>query len=58
MNETKRPRKRRGIISEYVYFLKHYRMWWLVPAIILVVFVGGLVVLAGSKGALMIYALF
>lgn len=49
---------RRGIVSEYVYFLRRYKMWWLLPTIVLIAALGGLVVLAGGKGALAIYALF
>jgi hypothetical protein len=33
-------------------------MWWLLPTIVLIAALGGLVVLAGGKGALAIYALF
>jgi hypothetical protein len=49
---------RRGLVSEYLYFLKTYRMWWLLPILGLVAILGALVVLSGSQGALLIYALF
>jgi hypothetical protein len=54
---SQRP-KRRSIWSEYVYFVRTYRMWWLVPLLILVGVLGIFVVLASSKGGLLIYALF
>jgi hypothetical protein len=50
--------KRRGLVSEYVYFLKTYKMWWLLPVFALFVLLGFLVILGGSKAALLIYALF
>ena len=50
--------KRRGLLSEYLYFFRTYKMWWLVPVIGLVAILGTLVVLGGSQAALMIYALF
>jgi len=53
-----RPRARRGLLSEYLYFLKTYRMWWLVPVLVLVAVMGALVMLSGTQGALLIYALF
>jgi hypothetical protein len=49
---------RSGIWSEYLYFLRNYKMWWLLPVFAVVTVLGLLVVLAGSKGALLIYALF
>jgi len=50
--------KRRSIWSEYFYFLRTYRMWWLLPLFVLIGVLGIFVVLASSKGALLIYALF
>ena len=51
-------RSRRGIWSEYLYFLRHHKMWWLLPVFSIITVLGFLVVFAGSKGALLIYALF
>ena len=51
-------RARAGIWSEYIYFLRHHKMWWLLPVFAVVTILGLLVLLAGSKGALFIYALF
>jgi hypothetical protein len=50
--------KRSGLIREYIYFLMRYKMWWLSPIFALMVVLGVLVVLGGSKAALLIYALF
>jgi len=55
--ETMRPR-RRGLLAEYLYFFRTYRMWWLVPVILVTGILGTLVVVGGSKAALLIYALF
>lgn len=58
-NLSKRTKTRRsGLISEYVYFLKTYKMWWLVPVMALFLILGFLVVLGGTKAALLIYVLF
>lgn len=60
MNDPIEPRRvaRPGIWSEYMYFLRRYKMWWLLPVFAVVTILGVLVVLGGSKAALFIYALF
>jgi hypothetical protein len=49
---------RRGLLSEYLYFLKTYKMWWLLPMFAVVALMGAVVLLSGTQGALLIYALF
>jgi Family of unknown function (DUF5989) len=49
---------RSGILSEYIYFLRAYRMWWLVPVLAAITLLGLLVILGGTKAGLLIYALF
>ena len=49
---------RHGLLAEYVYFLRTYRMWWLVPVFAAITVLGLLVVLGGTKAGLLIYALF
>ena len=49
---------RSSILSEYVYFLRTYRMWWLMPVFAAITILGILVVLGGTKAGLLIYALF
>ena len=51
-------RARPGLLAEYVYFLRTYRMWWLVPVFAAITLLGMLVVLGGTKAGLLIYALF
>ena len=59
MNEPASGRpKRRSLLSEYAYFIRTYRMWWLVPVFLLIAALGAFVVIAGTKGSLLIYALF
>lgn len=60
LNSLQRRRlpKRFSIWSEYVYFIRTYRMWWLVPLILLIGVLGAFVILAGSSGTMLIYALF
>jgi hypothetical protein len=49
---------RRGMLGEYLYFLKTYKKWWLAPVIATILILGVLVTIGGTQGALMIYALF
>jgi hypothetical protein len=49
---------RSGILSEYIYFLRMYRMWWLMPVLAAITILGILVILGGTKAGLLIYALF
>ena len=49
---------RRGIVSEYFYFLRRYKMWWLAPVGLAIAALGVFVAVSGTKGALLIYALF
>lgn len=49
---------RRGVLSELGYFFLKYKMWWLVPAALVLLLLGVLVVLGGSHGVFLIYALF
>lgn len=58
MEEGRPVSGRRGLLSEYLYFLKTYRMWWLLPILGLIAVLGALVMLSGTQGALLIYALF
>jgi hypothetical protein len=46
--------KRPGIVSEFWFFPKHNKKWWLVPILLLEM----LVVLGGSAAAPFIYTLF
>lgn len=50
--------KRAGLLGEYMYFLKTYKAWWLLPVFALVSVLGLLVVMGGSQAAMLIYALF
>lgn len=50
--------KRSNLLGEYIYFIKQYRMWWLVPTLVFVAILGILVITAGSQIAVALYALF
>lgn len=47
-----------GLISEYFRFMAHTRKWWLMPIVVLLAMAAGLVILAGTGAAPLIYALF
>jgi len=47
------------IISQYLSFLKEHKKWWLMPVVILIIFIGAILVFAkGSPLAPFIYTLF
>ena len=58
MGRRKARAGRSSILSEYVYFLRTYRMWWLMPVFVAITLLGILVILGGTKAGLLIYALF
>ncbi|MND05143.1 hypothetical protein D3C83_257570 [compost metagenome] len=47
-----------GLASEFLYFLKTSKKWWLLPIIIVIAGFGLLVFLSGTAAAPFIYTLF
>lgn len=47
-----------SIVSEFAYFLKENKKWWLLPILLILGLVGLLVMLGGSGLAPFIYTLF
>jgi hypothetical protein len=47
-----------GFLSEFWYFMRHNKKWWLTPIIAIMLLLGLLIVLAGSGAAPLIYTLF
>ena len=50
--------ERPSFISEYLYFLKTSRKWWMLPLIVLLLGFGVLMVLSSTGAAPFIYTLF
>jgi hypothetical protein len=50
--------KQAGMLSEFLYFLKTSKKWWLLPIIVILVVFGVLVFLSGTAAAPFIYTLF
>ena len=50
--------QRTGMVSEFMYFLKTSKKWWLLPIIVVLVGFGVLVFLSGTAAAPFIYTLF
>lgn len=50
--------QRTGMVSEFMYFLKTSKKWWLLPIIVVLVGFGILVFLSGTAAAPFIYTLF
>ena len=48
----------RGVVSEFVYFLKATKKWWLLPIVVVLLLFGVLVLLSGTAAAPFIYTLF
>ena len=47
-----------GIASEFWYFLKHSKKWWLLPIVVILLAFGLLIFLSGTAAAPFIYTLF
>ena len=47
-----------GMVSEFLYFLKTSKKWWLLPIVVILVVFGILVFLSGTAAAPFIYTLF
>jgi len=47
-----------GVMSEFLYFLKTSRKWWLLPIVVMLVVFGVLVFLSSTAAAPFIYTLF
>jgi hypothetical protein len=56
-DEAKRSQKT-GFVSEFVYFLKTSKKWWLAPIVIVILAFGVLIFLSGTAAAPFIYTLF
>ena len=50
--------KRTSIVSEFVYFLKDNKKWWLVPILFVLFMLAMLTFFAGSGAAPFIYTMF
>jgi len=55
---TRASGKQRGLVAEFVGFLKANKKWWLAPIIVAILLLGLLVVLGGTAAAPFIYTLF
>jgi Family of unknown function (DUF5989) len=47
-----------NIFTDFWYFLRYSRKWWLLPLICVLVLLGGLILLSGTAVAPFIYTLF
>lgn len=56
--EQIKSQSRRGVVSEFTYFLVQTKKWWLLPILLVIGLVGLLIVLTGSGAAPFIYTLF
>jgi len=56
--EREAQQESKGLVREYVDFLRHNKKWWLIPIIVALLLVGVLIVLGSSAAAPFIYTLF
>jgi hypothetical protein len=47
-----------GFFAEYWAFLRHNKKWWLLPILLVLLFLGALLLFSGSAAAPFIYTLF
>ena len=50
--------RKTGMVSEFLYFLKTSKKWWLLPIVVILVAFGILVFLSSTAAAPFIYTLF
>jgi hypothetical protein len=50
--------RRASFLSDYLYFLRNNRKWWMLPLLLVLLGLGGLVILSSSGAAPFIYTLF
>jgi len=50
--------KRKGIVREYIGFLRTHKAYWMVPIVVVLLLLALLLVFGGSAAAPFIYALF
>jgi hypothetical protein len=53
-----KARQRTNLASEFWYFLRQNKKWWLLPIVVVMVLFGALVFLSGTAAAPFIYTLF
>ena len=56
--EQARSHSRRGIVREFLGFVKYHKKWWLLPVLLIFLILGLLVVAGGTGAAPFIYTLF
>ena len=47
-----------GLVGEFWDFIRHYKKWWLVPIVVLLLLAGVIAILGGTAVAPFIYTLF
>ncbi len=50
--------RRRGVVVEFLDFLRHNKKWWLLPLLMVLLALGTLVLLSGTALAPFLYTLF
>jgi hypothetical protein len=56
--KSAKAKQQTGMVSEFWYFLKNSKKWWLLPMVIILLAFGLLVFLSGTAAAPFIYTLF
>lgn len=56
--EAEANAERKGVVGEFIDFLKHNKKWWMLPVLVVMLLVTALIILAGTGAAPFIYTLF
>jgi hypothetical protein len=56
--ESAASQRSRGLLSEFWYFVRHSKKWWMIPLLIPLLVFGAMMLLAGTGAAPFIYTLF
>ena len=56
--DAARSEQRTGFVSEFLYFLRTSKKWWLIPIVVVLLLFGVLVFLSSTAAAPFIYTLF
>lgn len=57
-SEIEKLASRQGLVSDFWYFIRHCKGWYLGPVVLVLLLVGVLMLLSGTAAAPFIYTLF
>ena len=52
------PPEQMSLVSEFILFLRENKKWWLIPIILMILFLGAILIFSSTPAAPFIYTLF